>query len=326
MKRFLKIILAVFILTASLAGCETKKATITTTVYPVRYIVQRLAEGKVDIEYVSSDDFIQRATLVRGSNSILERTSLFIYIGELEPYMDIYQNDIYGYDFSIINLASLSAIDKFKRYTTTTTPSGVSVVTESEYYDSPLFANVDTYNKDPFIWLDPIAASSIASTIKDWLVQRYPEDSLLYENNFKNLQAELVRMDAEYQSLKSLTDIKIVTVGATFGNWQKTYGINVYPLVLSKYGALPTEAQLKFIEAQIKEQKIKYIAFDETLPEDMKELYAKVKEDLKLEEIKLSSLSKLSESDMEKNKDYMTIMYENLKALEDAFKPKDKKE
>ena len=26
---------------------------------------------------------------------------------------------------------------------------------------------------------------------------------------------------------------------ASFGNWQKTYGFQVYPVILAKYGALP---------------------------------------------------------------------------------------
>ena len=44
-----------------------------------------------------------------------------------------------------------------------------------------------------------------------------------------------------------------------------------------------------------------------------------VREELDLTPINLSSLSILSEKNIESNMDYMTIMYQNLKALTDAF-------
>ncbi|MBQ2213328.1 MAG: zinc ABC transporter substrate-binding protein, partial [Erysipelotrichaceae bacterium] len=127
------------------------------------------------------------------------------------------------------------------------------------------------------------------------------------------------RMDAEYQSLKNL-NVKLVTVGCTFGNWQKPYNVQVFPLIMSKYGVLPSDEQLAFIKKTIVENDVKYIVKDETLPEDMMALYEQVRDELKLKEISLSSLSKLSDEDKDKNKDYMTIMYDNLISLEEAFK------
>jgi ABC-type Zn uptake system ZnuABC Zn-binding protein ZnuA len=51
----------------------------------------------------------------------------------------------------------------------------------------------------------------------------------------------------------------------------------------------------------------------------MQELYQQVKDELNLKEINLSSLTKLSQKNIDSNMDYMTIMYQNLKALADAF-------
>ena len=320
MKKRITLFIIIAMLTSSLYGCENKRATITTTVYPVKYIVEQLAGNKVDVEYLTADVFIQRAGMVDNYQEILEKTTLFVYIGELEPYMDIYEIDIQSYDYDIINLATLSAIDLFRRYTTIYTENGMKVITDGDYYEGDEFSLVDVYNKDPFIWLDPIAMSSIASTIKSWLQEKYPEDTLYYENNFKSLQADLVRMDAEFQALNNLRGIKIVTIGATFGNWQKAYGVEVFPLVLSKYGVLPTEKQLKLIKETIQENEVEYIAYDETLPDDYLELGDRITEELGLTRIKLSSLTRLSDTDREKNKDYMTIMYENLNVLESAFK------
>ena len=320
MKKKILMFLIMAMLATSLCGCANEKATVTTTVYAVKYLIEQLAGEKVDVEYISSDEIIQRATIVEDYDEILQKTTVFFYIDELEPYLDIYPEILQNYDMTIVNLASLSAIYDFKRYTTIKV-GDESVLKEDVYYDSTLFDHVDTYKKDPFIWLDPIAMSSMAATIKDWLCEYYPEDTLTFENRFKELQQTFVRMDAEFQSLKEISDIKLVTVTASFGNWQKLYGVEVYPLILSKYGVLPTDEQLAFIEQQIKANNVKYIVYDDTITdEDMLNLYQKVKDDLGLKEIDLSSLSRLSENDIEKDKNYITIMYENLTALENAFK------
>lgn len=319
MKKIFKTILICTVLLSLFSGCAKKKAVITTTVYPVKYLVEKIAGNKVDIQYLSENTFIQRANIVENYSELLERTDLLIYVGELEPYLSIYQDDIQKYDFEIINLSSLSAVYNFHRYVSAEV-NGKTVYIESEYYDSELFDLTDTYSKDPFIWMDPIAMSSMALTIKEWLQKQYPEESLVFENNFKSLQADLVRLDAEYRNLLDFGDIKLVTVTPTFGCWQKAYGIEIYPLIMSRYGVLPTDEQLAYIEKQIKANGVKYIVNDPTLPEDMQQLYEKVRDDLKLKEIQLSSLSVLSASDGEKNKDYKTIMYENLMALEKIFK------
>ena len=318
MKKKTIIALIIAMLTCCLTGCVNQRATVTTTIYPVKYLIEQLAGDRVDVEYISTDEFIQRAEMVPKYKDILERTTLFIYVGELEPYMDVFESEIMSYKFEILNLANLSAVNKFKRYTTVTV-NNTTVTTESDYYNSDLFDMVDMYDKDPFIWLDPIAMASMASTIKDWLQSYYPEDSLIFENNFKTIQANMVRMDAEYQSLKNL-NVKLVTVGCTFGNWQKPYNVQVFPLVMSKYGVLPSDEQLAFIKKTIVENDVKFIVRDETLPDDMIALYEQVRDELKLKEISLSSLSKLSDEDKDKNKDYMTIMYDNLISLEEAYK------
>ena len=83
---------------------------------------------------------------------------------------------------------------------------------------------------------------------------------------------------------------------------------------------MPTEEQLAYIEKVITDNQVKYIVHDSTLPDDMQELYEKVKADLNLTEIELSSLSRLSDEDIEKNRDYKTIMYTNLTNLLDVFR------
>ena len=59
---------------------------------------------------------------------------------------------------------------------------------------------------------------------------------------------------------------------------------------------------------------INYI--EENLTEEMKVLYDRVKSECTLTEIKLNNISSISEQSMNNNKNYMTLMYENLSQLE----------
>ena len=103
---------------------------------------------------------------------------------------------------------------------------------------------------------------------------------------------------------------------AGFGNWQKTYGFQVYPIIMSKYGVLPNDEQLKAIEERLKRDNVQYIVYEPNMTDDMKVLFRKVQSDLDLKRIDLSNLSSLTEDQEEDGKDYLSLMYENLSILQ----------
>ena len=103
---------------------------------------------------------------------------------------------------------------------------------------------------------------------------------------------------------------------SSFGNWQKTYGIQVYPVILSKYGALPNNEQLECIKQRIIADSVQYIVYEPNMSDDMVELFNQLQEELNLTRVELSNLSSLTESQKGSGKDYVSIMYENLQTLE----------
>lgn len=314
-RKCLIIILAAMMLLSSLTGCSSKQITVCYSVYPVEYILERIADNRIKLCKLSTEEPIQVAHMTEGYQDMIDSAALILQMGELEPYWGIYDSEIRETEATIIDLTTLAAIYDFKRYTIGTV-NGNEVVVESEYYEGTAFQKTDMYSKDPNLWLDPIAMTSMAKTIKDWLVDNYPEEAAFFENNFKSLEADLVRLDAEYSELYDGDPIKLVTVLPSFGNWQKTYNIAVYPLILSRYGAMPTEEQITVIKQRIKDDGVKYIVKEANLTEEMQELYDRIKKECNLKEVELSNLSTLTEKEKENNKDYLTIMYDNLMALE----------
>ena len=311
-KLFLVSVLALFLV----SGCEEKNPSIATTVYPVQYLVERIGGDDVTVSNITENTMIQRAQIKSSFQDILKDSDALFYIGGLEPYMDLYVDDIRDTGVDMVDLATKSAIYKFERYTSTTI-DGITAGTEGPYYEGEEFANLDTYDADPMLWMDPVAMTSMASDIRDYLVQKYPQYKDIFDENYDALELDLARLEADFQAIPDgKMNISFVSMTPSFGNWQKSYGIKVYPVTLSKYGALPTSDQLAAMKKRIKGDHVRYIAIEQNLSEDMEKLQQQLIDELALIPVNLNNLSSISSEDKKASKDYLTIMYDNLKALE----------
>lgn len=311
-KLFLVSVLALFLV----SGCEEKNPSIATTVYPVQYLVERIGGDDVTVSNITENTMIQRAQIKSSFQDILKDSDALFYIGGLEPYMDLYVDDIRDTGVDMVDLATKSAIYKFERYTSTTI-DGITAGTEGPYYEGEEFANLDTYDADPMLWMDPVAMTSMASDIRDYLVQKYPQYKDIFDENYDALELDLARLEADFQAIPDgKMNISFVSMTPSFGNWQKSYGIKVYPITLSKYGALPTSDQLAAMKKRIKSDHVRYIAIEQNLSEDMEKLQQQLIDELALIPVNLNNLSSISSEDKKVSKDYLTIMYDNLKALE----------
>lgn len=299
------------------SGCaEEQKPQFAATVYPVEYLINKIGENYVGVHTISSDTIIQRSQLKQDAKSVLKECDALFYIGGLEPYMDVYYDDIRSTKVNLVNLETKSAIYKFERYTTTTI-NGITTGVEGPYYEGDIFKSTDVYDSDPMLWMDPVAMTSMANDIYDSMVAAHPEYEKIFKTNYEKLEVDLARLDADFQKInEEHMKISFVSMTPGFGIWQKSYGVNVYPVCLSKYGALPTTEQLEAIKSRIKADKVRYMVLEQNLPEDMIELQQQLIDELGLIPINMSNLSNISESDQKATKDYLTIMYENLKMLE----------
>ena len=140
-------------------------------------------------------------------------------------------------------------------------------------------------------------------------------------DNLEKLEADLINLDAQYQNLatsllNNRQEIRFVSMTASFGNWQKTYGFQVYPVILSRYGVLPDEKQLEIIKSRIIQDDVRYIVYEPNMTDDMIELFDQLESELLLTRVELSNLSSLTESELAEGKEYLSLMYENLSVLE----------
>ena len=288
------------------------------TVYPVGFLLQRLAGDTITAKSVQTDEIVQRAQLREDYEELLSDSQVFMHIGQLEPYLTVYSSEINQLANEQLDLSTLNAVYDFQRYTQVIADGEITYV-ESPYYRGEEFQMIDTDIQDLYLWTDPIAMLSMAKDIRDWLIATYPDEKSIYEVNFTRLETDLINLDAQYQALATANEknnkvIRFVSMTASFGNWQKTYGFQVYPVILSKYGVLPNAKQLELIEERIRTDGVKYIVYEPNMTDDIVTLFNRIEDDLGLRRVELSNLSSLTGS--ESGKDYLSIMFENLNALE----------
>lgn len=315
MRRFFsKIILSIMTLTL-LTGCIQGSLTVVVTNYPLEFLVKRIAGDRVNVVRLDEGAVAQRAQINSDYETILEQANVIFYINEAQPYFELYETELREAKAEMVDLSQYSKLYDFKRYQNIVV-SGQVTSFESAYYDSALLDNVDMYSSDPILWIDPIAMTSMGRSVLDYLVTKYPDQATYFKDNFETLEIELVRLYADYQKLRDVdAQISFVTITPTFGNWQKSYGINIYPIALSKYGVLPDEALLNVYRNRIEEDGVEYIAYESNLPDDYVRLYNQIKTELDLTQINLHNLYTLSSEDIDNNEDYISLMYRNLETL-----------
>lgn len=328
MKKLYKIIaLCLLIFTTS---CSSAKRYVAYTAYPIGYLLNRIGGNKIETISIQNNNLVQTANIVENYEEILKDSSYFFYLGGIEPYLEIYEDNINGTGVEKVDLSYLNAIYDFKRYTLINA-NGVEVFVESPYYNDELFESIDTNELDLSIWIDPIGMLSMAKDIYTVLSSNYIEQKANFEANYRQLESDLIALDASYQNLatslkKENKTIKFVSMTPNFGNWQKAYGFSVYPVCLSKYGALPNDAELDFIKQRIIADGVEYIAYEPNMSSDMMELFDELEQELGLKRINLYNVSSLTPSQLNENKDYLSLMYENLNVLENIASSNDHEE
>lgn len=319
MKIFKKL-LVVFLTLLLCSSCANTKHYTAYTVYPIGYLINRIGGDKVESISVQTNNLVQISTINPTYKEILNDSMYFFHVGDLEPYMDLYNKEIDETEVEDIDLSVLNAIYDFKRYSLVYV-NGLPNFIEQPYYDGEVFNEIDTYRSDMFLWLDLTGMLSMAKTIYQTLKNNYVEQASYFTENYESLVNDLTSLDASYQILanrlkKENKTIKFVSMTASFGSWQKAYGFQVYPICLSKYGSLPNEKQLEIIKRRIIDDEVKYIAYEPNMSEDMEILYEQLKNELGLKRVNISNISSLTSSQMDDGKDYLSLMKDNLSVLE----------
>jgi zinc transport system substrate-binding protein len=166
---------------------------------------------------------------------------------------------------------------------------------------------------DPHFWLDPTRLGAVAEAVAADLTEIDPPHASAYAANASSLSSDLTDLDSEFAA--GLADCErhvIVSSHDAFGYWAK-YGIEVAPVAGLTPDAEPTPAGIARLHQLIQDQGITTV-FSERLAS--RALTDSLAHDLGLRTAVLDPVEGLTDDDADE--DYLSLMRENLTALEEA--------
>nr|WP_314276405.1 metal ABC transporter substrate-binding protein [uncultured Peptostreptococcus sp.] len=170
---------------------------------------------------------------------------------------------------------------------------------------------------DPHVWLSPQNAKTEMKNIKDALVKADAANKDYYEKNFEIYSKKIDELDKKFStSLKDTKSKNIVVSHEAFGYLCKAYGINQVGIEGLSPDSEPDAARMAEVTKFAKENKVKYIFFEELVSPKVSETIAK---EVGAKTAVLNPLEGLSDEQIKAGEDYFTIMESNLKVLLEAL-------
>ncbi|HEM6229738.1 TPA: zinc ABC transporter substrate-binding protein AdcA [Streptococcus suis] len=280
---------------------EDGKLNIVTTFYPVYEFTKQVAGDEANVDLL-----VKAGTEVHGYEpsakdiARIQEADAFVYENE---NMETWVHDVEGsIDTEKVNV--ISATEGMLLL-----PGGEE---EHEGHDHNEEGHSHAY--DPHVWLSPERAITLVENIRDSLVAKYPEKKDAFETNAAAYIEKLDALDAKYSETLSAAKQKyFVTQHTAFAYLALDYGLKQVSITGVAADEDPTPSRLAELTEYINKYGIKYIYFEENASKSVAETLAKetgVQLDV------LNPLESLTDEDMKNGKDYISVMEDNLTALE----------
>ncbi|WP_158007642.1 metal ABC transporter solute-binding protein, Zn/Mn family, partial [Bacillus anthracis] len=162
----------------------------------------------------------------------------------------------------------------------------------------------------------PTLAMKQAEKIKNALVALQPDHKQEFEKNFAALQTKFTDLDDQFKSVVANAKTKDILVShAAYGYWEQRYGLKQIAIAGISASDEPSQKQLADITKTVKEHNLKYILF-ETF--STPKVASVIQKETGTKVLRLNHLATISEDDAKSNKDYFTLMEENVNTLKEA--------
>jgi zinc transport system substrate-binding protein len=199
-------------------------------------------------------------------------------------------------------------------------PKQTLVVTAGENLTNQRVAEDGKDIVDPHIWLAPPLASEMVDKILAGFMQVDPANKDYYQMNATKFKTELAGLDSEYKNgLANCASKDIVTSHAAFGYLSTVYGLHQVPISGLSPDAEPSPKQLADVADFVKKNNVHYIFFESLVSPKLSETIAR---ETGTKTIVLDPIEGITQEDLAKGTNYITVMESNLKALETVLQCK----
>lgn len=277
------VVITSFCLTGCIKRDNMENITIYTTNYPTEYITKRLYGKFSKVKSIYPDGVnIETYKLTSKQISDYSKSDLFIFNGLSDEKVYVTKMRDVNKDLKIID------------------------TTLSMEYD----------NSIEEVWLDPSNFLMVAQNIKaglDEYIDSYYLNSYIDEQ-YEKLKIEASNLDAEFKNVISGGNTNVIVCDNNMFKYLEKYGLDVYVLDDKNNDFNKVSNEVKNL---VRQGKIKYIFVKNN--EDVSKGVKEFAEENNLEIKKWNTLSNISEIERSENKDYFSIMNENLDLLKDEL-------
>src|SRR5690625_1347940 len=278
-----------------------QKPLIFTSIYPIEFIVERLTEdfARSQSIFPPGVDAHTYEPTIKDIMSIAEGEAFF-FLGEgMEGSADKISQALHDSPVKIIEIAKYPEIF-------------IDSMDDQEHDDHP------HSDFDPHIWFDPERMITLSEVVKDELNELFPEEHELIVNNFHQLTEELVELDNQFQRrLQMKENPSIIVSHAAYGYWEHKYNIKQIPISGMSSTDEPSQKALAHLVEIANEQNIEYVLFEKTTSNRLATI---VQEEIDANALYIHNLETLLPEDIKQNKDYFSLMRENLNTIDQATK------
>ncbi|WP_028589196.1 metal ABC transporter substrate-binding protein [Paenibacillus massiliensis] len=169
------------------------------------------------------------------------------------------------------------------------------------------------YALDPHVWLSPALAQKQVEAIRDGLINKDPAHQADYEKNAAAYVAKLQELDKEFSAqLQQAKRKEFVTQHAAFAYLAQQYGLVQVPISGLSPEQEPSPGQMAEVVSFVREHQVKTIFFETLVDPKIAQTIA---DEVGAKTDVLNPLEGLTAEDEQNNRDYLSIMKDNLQAL-----------
>ncbi len=317
MKKIL-LLTALFVSVLSLSACKeptnSDTPTVYITVYPMRFLIEEIAGDTVTVmqvpgvtSHTNSVDWSAKEII-----DMIESDLLFYIHGGADDYIP---NNADLFTSGDVELIDMSQHIDYNLVCYTHTHEEETQEIQETCDDAML-------SEDPHFWLDPVRMAEAALFVKDKLIATYPENEALYNNNYTVLSSSLDKLHLDYQEMADEATKPIITTVMLFTYWHVRYDIEIMSITSDAHSTESNPGDLIDVLNFATTNSIQHIMFEYNANSPagdqlLSDLQTSTPE---ASALYLYGLGQITDEEKSNGSTYLTLMYENLTALETATK------
>ncbi len=311
MKR-MTLCLALVVSTALFAACApsatkpvaVQKLQLTASFYPLAFLAREIGGDLVEVQQVTPGgvephDFEPTPEQIVAMNN----AKIFLMNGEgVDPWADKVRNELEQKGVITVKM-------------TENIPLLAGVEEEDEDEADPDHSHA--HAQDPHIWLSPVNARAQAELIRDALLIADPGHAEMYTSNTAALLQALAKLDEEFRAGLSDCSVKQVVVSHNaFRYMAKEYGFETLAIAGLSPDQEPSPKRIAEVATLAKQIGIKYIFFESLVSPKLAQTVA---DEIGAQSLVLNPIEGLTDGDVMRNDNYLSIMRQNLANLRTAM-------